>query len=153
MRQSYGYGPDDATFAQPALTKICRTVREEALPIFYSKNQFAVSAYSYDHAEPQSHVLQAASIVMGIGNGNELFPWLQSIGALNVARVKELFIHLPYMTARSEAVWDECRKMLLGQSEHLQVALPPKITLLRPGEDNTGMPSAQGVVESVTLNF
>ncbi|KAK5125855.1 hypothetical protein LTR85_012131 [Meristemomyces frigidus] len=59
---------------QPAITRVCRFLREEGLPMFYKKNVF----YSHNNR----HSFRAAR------------RWLDGIGQVNMTRVTELYIDI-----------------------------------------------------------
>lgn len=60
--------------AIPALTQVCRSVRAEALPIFYGSNTFSVT-------------------LMREGNVARAKRWVEAIGDSAVAQIKELRLH------------------------------------------------------------
>ena len=62
------------TLRQPPLTRTCRKLREEALPIFYGGNVFHVPILHND------------------GNAGEVIDWLTAVGAKNRSLLHQLYL-------------------------------------------------------------
>ena len=66
-----------AEVAQPPITKVCRQLRTESLPVFYGANVFKIEA--------QSRFRNALV-------PNRAIAWLRAIGAANRSRLKHLYV-------------------------------------------------------------
>ena len=74
---------------QPALTRTCRTIRQEALPLFYSENVFVTKGENDGRMELDN----------GIDGATR--EWLKAIGARQRSLVGHVYVSFPYCRSLS----------------------------------------------------
>ena len=103
--------------AQPSITKVCRQIRSEALPIFYGENDFVVTAVLGWFNRGNTHVAVASQ-------------WLSSLSLERIKQIRK-------MEARF-FLWQFDRWRLIGNREEIPETEAERSWLLRDGSCHAG---------------
>lgn len=90
------YAGNEQWIEQPSLTRVCRQIREETPPVYYSANGFMVNVFHFEHLDYLIDHQDGKHVKL---YSYGIQAWLKAIGATNRASIKTLILMNDQTTA------------------------------------------------------